>query len=124
MTKAMVVTILAAASMQAETMTAKIVFPFEASGQQMAAGTYEVTPVANLKYSIRNTATGKKIILMGFGIVTNASTVRQNPRLEFTCAGQRCALTEVWSERDGVANRQVREALGATAAPVMVSLNK
>jgi len=45
MTKALIVTVLAAVSMKAETLQAKITFPFVVSGVSIPAGEYRIGPV-------------------------------------------------------------------------------
>jgi hypothetical protein len=121
MTKAIVTMMMAAVAMQAESLVAKVEFPFAASGMAMPAGAYRVEPVANQKYSIRHEATGKKVILMGFELAAERSRTKPEAHLGFACAGSKCVLTQVWAGRQGVVNDKVRRELEAGGEAVQVA---
>ncbi len=122
MTKALIVTMLAAVSMKAETLEAKVTFPFVVSGVPMPAGEYRIGPVGLGRYTISNAATGKRVILTGFGSAAKVSRGPVSPHLGFVCAASRCALSQVWFERVGVENRGVRERMEAGSEPVEVAV--
>lgn len=113
MTKAIVTMMMAAVAMQAETLTAKVEFPFVASGVKMAAGPYRVIPVANDQYAIHNEKTGKKIFLMGFQSAAEKGRAAAGSHLAFACGTGECVLTQVWTESRGVANGKAMRSLEA-----------
>lgn len=121
MTKAIVTMMMAAVAMQAETLVAKVEFPFAASGVAMPAGKYQIQPVTNEKYSIRHEATGKKIVLMGFTSAADRDRTMPGSHLGFACAAGKCVLTQVWAGGLGVKNQKVRRELEAGVAPVQVA---
>ncbi len=56
---------LAAQGLPGTRVTAKVPFPFEARGQAMAAGTYELMPADNhATMRLREVATGRTVVLM------------------------------------------------------------
>ena len=122
MTKALVVARLAAVSMKAETLVAKVTFPFVVSGVPMPAGEYRIGPVGLGRHTISNARTGKKVILTGFGTAANASRGPVASHLGFACTESRCALSQVWFESTGVENRKVREQMEAGSEPVQVAI--
>ena len=122
MTKALVVAMLAAVSMKAETLEAKVTFPFVVSGVPMPAGEYRIGAVGLGRHTISNAKTGKKVILTGFGTAANQSRSPVAPHLGFTCSASRCALSQVWFESAGVENRRVREQMEAGSEPVQVAI--
>jgi hypothetical protein len=122
MTKALVVAMLAAVSMKAETLVAKVTFPFVVSGVPMPAGEYKISPVGPGRYTIGDRISGKKVILNGFGTAGNASRGPVAPHLGFACTESRCALSQVWFESTGVENRKVREQMEAGSEPVQVAI--
>jgi hypothetical protein len=121
MTKMIVTMVMAAVAMQAETLVAKVEFPFVASGVPMPAGSYKVLPVANYKYSIRHEVTGKKIVLMGFEVAAERSRTKPEAHLGFACAGSKCVLTQIWEGGRGMENQKVRRELEAGAEAVQVA---
>jgi len=121
MTKAIVTMMMAAVAMQAETLVAKVEFPFAASGVAMPAGEYQVEPGAFEKYSIRHQTTGKKIVLMGFTSAAERDRTKPEAHLGFACAAGKCVLTQVWAGNRGVENQKVRRELEAGVAPVQVA---
>lgn len=121
MTKAIVTMMLAAVAMQAETMIAKVEFPFVASGVPMPAGKYQVEPIANEKYSIRHDGTGKKIVLMGFASAAERSRTKPESHLGFACVGAKCVLTQVWMGQRGFENQKVRRELEGGVEAVQVA---
>jgi len=122
MTKALIVTVLAAVSMKAETLQAKITFPFVVSGVSMPAGEYRIGPVGPGRYTISDRVSGKKVILNGFGVAGNGSRGPVAPHLGFTCTASKCALSQVWFESNGVENRKVREQMEAGSEAVEVAI--
>jgi hypothetical protein len=92
--------VLSAAAVFAQTkLTAKIPFAFGAMTEHMSAGRYEVVSASSATpgvLRIRNVATGEAANL-GIGV----PTVPENPkgaRLVFKCAGETCAVSEVWRD--------------------------
>lgn len=122
MTKAIVTMLMAAASMQAETLIAKVHFPFAASGVKMPAGAYRVTPTAQGSISVQNQATGKSVVLMGFSSASGRDRTAAGSHLGFACAASGCALTQVWMSDRGVENQKVRRELESTSGPVQVAV--
>ena len=121
MTKAIVTMMMAAVAMQAESLVAKVEFPFAASGVAMPAGAYKVEPVSSYKYSIRHEATGKKVILMGFELASERSRTKAESHLGFACAEGKCVLTQVWAGSQGVVNDKVRRELEAGGEAVQIA---
>lgn len=121
MTKAIVTMVMAAASMQAETLIAKVHFPFAASGVKMPAGAYRVVPTAQGSFSVENEVTGKKVVLMGFSSASDRNRATAGLHLGFACAASGCALTQVWLADRGIENGKVRRELEATSGSVQVA---
>lgn len=121
MTKAIVTMVMAAVAMQAETLVAKVEFPFVASGVPMPAGTYRMEPVSSYKYSIRHEATGKKILLMGFEVAAVRSRTKPESHIGFACAAGKCVLTQVWANGKGMENEKVRRELEAGVEAVQIA---
>ncbi len=122
MTKAILTMMMAAASMQAETLIAKINFPFAASGVRMAAGSYFVAPTAQGLISVENRETGKKVVLMGFGSASDRNRASTNSHLSFACAASGCALTQVWLADRGLENQRVRREFEPAQVAVVAML--
>jgi hypothetical protein len=80
-------------------LTANVPFAFTTMGAQMSAGSYEIvsgsTSNAGVLW-IRNVATGTKTVL-GIGIPNGLDDTR-GAHLVFKCAGETCALAELWRE--------------------------
>ena len=121
MTRTIVTMMMAAMAMQAETLVAKVEFPFVASGVPMPAGSYKLYPVANQKYSIRHEESGKKIFLMGFNVAVNGSRTKPESHLGFACVASKCVLTQVWASGKGMENQRVRRELEAGAEAVQIA---
>ena len=118
MTKALVMMIFAAAGMQAETLVAKITFPFEVSGVRMEAGDYAVARLGN-SFTMRNQQTGKAVALVAFFPGDRSENKRQ---LQFACAAQRCALTAVRMPGISQESSKALKSIEAEAAPVQVAM--
>ena len=122
MTKAIVTMMMAVVSMQAETMIAKINFPFAASGVRMPAGIYNVAPTGQGLFTVQNNFTGKAVVLIGFSSASENNRAMAKSHLSFACGVSGCALTQVWLKDRGVENQKVRRELESTSAPVQVAV--
>jgi len=91
---------LSAAAVFAQTkLTANIPFAFGAMTAHMSAGRYEIVsamPSNAGVLQIRNVATGEAANL-GIGIPTVPENAK-GARLVFKCAGEACAVSEVWRD--------------------------
>ena len=81
-------------------LTANVPFAFSTMGAHWSSGHYEIVSATSSNAGIlliRSVATGEQTNL-GIGIPALADNSNA-PRLVFKCAGEKCALSEVW--RDG-----------------------
>ena len=93
----------AAGTVSAQTLKAKIPMSFSVGDANMAAGDYQIR-IANgntatyLVY-VHNTETGKSVMALpaGAGDVRKAWLKDGTPRMTFACGGGHCTLTELWS---------------------------
>lgn len=82
-------------------LTANIPFAFSTSVAHLSAGRYEIVPASSSNAGvlwIRNVATGEGTTL---GIGMPAVPDDKGARLVFKCAGETCALAEVWRGNGG-----------------------
>ena len=99
---AMIATLVAALgstahAVESSHLRANISFPFKAFSADMPSGHYEFAISSNSGVPVftMRSDSGKTAMVVGQYMVSSRKNLR--PRLTFTCAGDNCGLTEVWS---------------------------